>query len=74
MRRTAEILTTLILFAIVMSAIGWGFNATIPAGIDWFWDRIGGGAVWGSLLVIWLAAGIYAWRGHRPKAGRAAGK
>lgn len=71
MRRWAEILTTLVLFAIVMTAIGWALGATVPAGIDWLWGRIGGGAVWGILLTVWLAAGAYAWHGHRPKAGKA---
>ncbi|WP_267427368.1 hypothetical protein [Methylobacterium sp. GC_Met_2] len=71
MRRAAEVLTTLILFAIVMTAIGWGVNATVPSGVDWVADRIGDLAFLGILGMIFIAAVAYAWRGHRPKAGRA---
>ena len=77
MRRAAEVLTTLVLFAIVMTAIGWGVNATVPHGVDWVADRIGDVAVLGILGLIFIAAVAFAWRGHRPKdgrAGRAAGK
>ncbi|KQS85275.1 hypothetical protein MRF4_20620 [Methylobacterium radiotolerans] len=74
MRRTAEILTTLILFAVVMSALGWALNVTVPQGVDWIADRIGDAAFLGILGVIFIAAVAFAWRGHRPKAGRAAGK
>lgn len=77
MRRTAEILATLILFAVVMTAIGWALNATVPNGVDWVTDRIGDVAFLGILGVVFIVAAAIAWRGHRPKAGktgRAAGR
>lgn len=77
MRRWAEILTTLVLFAVVMTALGWSVNATVPHGVDWLADRIGDVAVLGILGMIFIAAVTFAWRGHRPKngkAGRAVGR
>lgn len=74
MRRAAEVLTTLVLFAIVMTAIGWGVNASVPASVDWLWDRVGGGAVWSVIISFWVIGGYLAWRGHRPKAGKAIGR
>lgn len=74
MRRWAEILTTLVLFAIVMTAIGWGVNTSVPSAVDWLADRIGDVAVLAILGVIFIGATAYAWRGHRPKAGKAAGR
>ena len=74
MRRAAEILTTLVLFAIVMTAIGWAANASAPAIGDWLSARIGEAGTWAVLIIVWLAAGAYAWRGHRPKAGKAVGR
>jgi phage-related holin len=74
MRRWAEPLTVLIVFAVVMAAIGWGVNATVPSAIDTLVSHVGIIAAWSIFIVVWLAAGIYAWIGHRPKAGRAAGK
>ena len=74
MRRWAEPLTVIVVFAIVMTAIGWGVNAAVPNVDAWLVDHIGKAGAWTALVAVWLATGIYAWIGHRPKAGRAAGK
>ena len=74
MRRWAEILTTLVLFAIVMTAIGWGLSAVVPRGVDWLADRIGDIAFLAIIATVIALSGAYAWRAHRPKAGSAAGK
>ncbi len=71
MRRWAEILTTLVLFAVVMTAIGWGVNASVPSLHAWLIDHLGQAGFWVGFIIIWLAAGIYALVGHRPNAGRA---
>ncbi|QGY03569.1 DUF485 domain-containing protein [Methylobacterium mesophilicum SR1.6/6] len=74
MRRWAEPLTILIVFAVVMTALGWVLSATVPSAIDRLISSVGILAAWGIFIVVWLAAGIYAWYAHRPKAGSAAGK
>lgn len=65
MPRWLEILLTLILFAVAMSALSWGVNAVVPGLADWTWDRIGGPAAWGILIVVLLGLALYAYRSHR---------
>lgn len=74
MRRWAEILTTLVLFAVVMTAIGWGLNATVPNAVDWLADRIGDVAMLSLIGAVILVSGAYAWRSHRAHNGKAAGR
>ena len=71
MRRTAEILTTIVLFAIVMTVIGWGVNAAVPSVHAWLIEHLGQAGFWAGFIIVWLAAGAYAWHGHRPNAGKA---
>nr|WP_042669410.1 hypothetical protein [Methylobacterium sp. B34] len=71
MRRTAEILTTLILFAVVMSALGWIVSASVPAVDAWLVERIGSMGIWIGLAALWITGGVLL---YREKAGRAAGK
>ncbi|MCJ2098633.1 hypothetical protein [Methylobacterium sp. E-046] len=71
MLRWAEILTTLILFAIVMSAIGWAASATAPSVGDWLSARIGESGIWAFLVLLWITGGVLL---YREKAGKAAGK
>ncbi|MCJ2134457.1 hypothetical protein MKK69_10400 [Methylobacterium sp. J-026] len=71
MPRWLEILLTLVLFAIGMAALSWAVNATLPAGVDWLWDRIGGVAVWVGIITFWIIGGFFAWKGHRPTKGSA---
>lgn len=71
MRRTAEILTTVILFAIVMTAIGWAASAAAPSIGDWLSARIGESGIWAGFVALWITGGVLL---YREKAGRAAGK
>ncbi|WP_020095984.1 hypothetical protein [Methylobacterium sp. 285MFTsu5.1] len=71
MRRTAEILTTLVLFAVVMSALGWAANAAAPSIQGWMLDHLGQGGFWAFFVALWITAGVLL---YREKAGRAAGK
>ena len=71
MRRPAEILTTLIVFAIVMAGIGWGLNATVPSVHEWLIASIGRIGAWALLVAILLTCAVIAWRGHRPTKGSA---
>lgn len=74
MRRWAEILTTLVLFAIVMTAIGWGVNASTPAVDAWLVQNIGSFGVWVGLILLWLTGGVLLYREKAGRAGRAAGR
>ena len=74
MRRWAEPLTVIVVFAVVMTAIGWMIRGGVEWSYPWVIDHIGRAGFWAIFLPVWLAAGVYAWRAHRPKAGKAAGK
>ena len=71
MPRWLEITLTLVLFAVGMAALSWAVNASVPVGVDWLWDRIGGAASWGLFLLIMAICTYFAWRGHRPTKGTA---
>ncbi|MCJ2055794.1 hypothetical protein MKL09_04435 [Methylobacterium sp. J-048] len=71
MRRWAEVLTTLVLFAIVMTAIGWAANASAPSVHAWAIDHVGQAGFWGFFVVLWITGGVLL---YREKAGRAAGR
>ena len=74
MRRTAEILTTLVLFAVVMAAIGWAANASAPGIGDWLSARIGEGGIWAFFVLLWITGGVLLYREKAGKAGRAVGR
>lgn len=74
MRRTAEILTTLVLFAIVMAAIGWGANAAAPNIGDWLSARIGEGGIWAFFVLLWITGGVLLYREKAGKVGKAVGR
>lgn len=69
MRRWPEILLTLVLFAVAMTALSWVVQATVPGFVDWAWDRFGGVAVWAALIAFFVAALSYGIYDHR-RAGR----
>jgi hypothetical protein len=71
MPRWSEIILTLVLFAAGMAVLTWAVNASVPVGIDWLWERIGGAASWGVFLLIMVICAYFAWRGHRPRKGSA---
>ncbi|WP_243986598.1 hypothetical protein [Methylobacterium sp. E-046] len=71
MLRWAEILTTLILFAIVMSAIGWAASAAAPSIQGWMVDHLGQTGFWAFFVALWITGGVLL---YREKAGKAAGK
>ena len=74
MRRTAEILTTLVLFAVVMAGIGWGVNASTPAVDAWLVQNIGSSGVWIGLVLLWITGAILLYREKAGRAGKAAGR
>jgi hypothetical protein len=74
MRRTAEILTTLVLFAVVMTVLGWVVSANVPAVDAWLVERIGSTGIWIGLAALWITGGVLLYREKAGKAGRAAGR
>jgi hypothetical protein len=74
MRRTAEILTTLILFAAVMTALGWAARGGVEWAFPWLVEHVGLNAIWAALILLWATAGVLLYREKAGKAGRAAGK
>jgi hypothetical protein len=71
MLRWLEVLIILVLFSAGMTVLSWAVNASVPAGVDWLWDRIGGVAVWSGIVAFWVIGGYFAWLGHRPTKGSA---
>lgn len=71
MLRWAEILTTLILFAVVMSAIGWAAHAGVENAYPWVLEHVGHVGIWAFFVALWITGGVLL---YREKAGRAAGK
>ncbi|MDP4026808.1 hypothetical protein Q8W71_29825 [Methylobacterium sp. NEAU 140] len=69
MPRWLEITLILVLFAAGMTALSWGVNATVPAGIDWVADRLGIVSAWALFLLLMAVCAFLAWRGHRPVKG-----
>ncbi|WP_267428629.1 hypothetical protein [Methylobacterium sp. GC_Met_2] len=74
MRRTAEILTTFVLFAIVMTAIGWGVSASTPTVDAWLVQHIGSSGVWIGLVLLWITGGVLLYREKVGRAGKAVGR
>ncbi|MGU3407689.1 hypothetical protein [Methylobacterium brachiatum] len=74
MRRWAEILTTLVLFAIVMTAIGWVASVSAPGIGDWLSARVGEGGIWALFVVLWITGGVLLYREKAGRAGKAAGR
>lgn len=71
MRRTAEILTTLVLFTAFMAALGWAASASAPTIGDWLSARVGEAGIWAFFVALWITGGVLL---YREKVGRAAGK
>ncbi|MBE7245314.1 MAG: hypothetical protein INR63_10190 [Actinomycetospora chiangmaiensis] len=74
MRRWPEILITLVLFAVVMSAIGWAAGASAPAIHAWLIDHIGQTGFWAFFVLLWITGGVLLYREKAGKAGRAVGR
>ncbi|MCJ2140430.1 hypothetical protein [Methylobacterium sp. E-066] len=74
MRRWAEILTTLVLFAIVMSAIGWAANIGIEQAYPWVLSNIGHAGIWAFFVLLWITGGVLLYRERAGRAGKAAGR
>lgn len=70
MRRTAEILTAFVVFAVVMTALGWGAHAAAPSVGDWLAARIGEAGVWLILGLIVIVGAIATYRSSRLGEGR----
>ena len=68
MPRWLEIVLTLVLFAVAMTAVGWVVNATVPNVHGWLIANIGQAGFWMASALVLIAAAIFAWHGHR-KAG-----
>lgn len=74
MPRWLEITLTLVLFAAGMAVVGWAVNASVPGAEGWLVEHVGNAGFWGLFTVLMIVCSYFAWRGHRPNAGRAAGK
>jgi hypothetical protein len=74
MRRWAEILTALVLFAVVMTALGWGARGGVEWAFPWLVEHVGLNAIWAALILLWVTGGVLLYREKAAKAGRAAGK
>ena len=74
MRRTAEILTTLVLFAIVMAVIGWAVNASTPAVHEWLIAHVGHAGIWTFFVALWITGGVLFYREKAGRAGKAVGR
>ncbi|MGU3330340.1 hypothetical protein ACLBXB_25785 [Methylobacterium mesophilicum] len=70
MRRAAEILTTLLLFAIVMTAIGWAARGGIEWTFPWLLEHIGIAGIWAVLFVLLIIGGTAIYRSGKYAAGR----
>lgn len=70
MRRWAEPLTVLIVFAIVMTALGWVLSATVPSFDAWLVGRIGKAGVWAVLGLIVIVGAFATYRSSKLGAGR----
>ncbi len=71
MRRTAEILTALILLVILMTAIGWAADGGVERAFPWLVKHVGLDAIWAMLVLLCVAGGVLL---YREKTDRAAGK
>jgi hypothetical protein len=74
MRRWAEILTTLVLFAVVMTVLTWLVGAGVPAVDTWLVDHVGSAGVWVGLIALWITGGVLLYREKAGRAGKAVGK
>ncbi|MCJ2061906.1 hypothetical protein MKK63_04220 [Methylobacterium sp. J-088] len=70
MRRWAEPLTVIIVFAIVMTAIGWVLGATVPSVDAWLVERIGKAGVWAALGLVIVVGAIATYRSSKLGEGR----
>ena len=70
MRRWAEPLTVLIVFAVVMTALGWGAHAAAPSVGDWLAARIGDAGVWAVLGLVVIVGAIATYRSSKFGEGR----
>jgi hypothetical protein len=71
MRRTAEILTALILLAVLMTAIGWAADGRVERAFPWLVEHIGLDEIWAILILLCVTGGVLL---YREKGGGEAGK
>ena len=71
MRRTAEILTALILLVILMTAMGWAAGGGLAWAFSWLAEHVSLDAVWAMLVLLCAAGGVLL---CREKGGRVARK
>ena len=74
MRRWAEILTTLVLFAVVMTGIGWVAREGVEQAYPWVLDSIGHAGIWTFFVLLWITGAILLYREKAGRAGKAAGR
>lgn len=66
MPRWLTLALTLVVYAAVMAVLALVIRETVPPGVDWLWDSIGGAGVWAILFAIVVPAGIYGYWPRRP--------
>jgi hypothetical protein len=70
MRRWAEPLTILIVFAVVMTALGWIIRGGVEWSYPWVMDHIGHVGIWLILGLIVIVGAFATYRSSRLGAGR----